>query len=256
MNRVHQFWEQQAETYDTSDRATAPDHHYRLLEIEQIISHLAGSANILDVGCGNGFSTIKFKQAKPSAVFTGIDFSPSMIAAAKTAALEANVDVTFHDGNVLHIPWPEDQFDCVITERCLINLSGWDEQKKALMELKRVVTHGGRMIVVENTLEGLAGLNHIRKKFSLPEIKQRWHNRYIPHTEFVHFVQDNGLAIQCEKNIGNTYYLVSRVLHAKMAALEGKEPAYDHIINELAAKLPTTPHYHYSPNVLWVLRKN
>jgi len=85
---VLSFWEKQAQDFGTSDLATAPDHYYRELEINRIKDVLAGLTHntILDVGCGNGYSTIKLAQIFPDATLIGIDYSEKMIDAAKQAA--------------------------------------------------------------------------------------------------------------------------------------------------------------------------
>lgn len=256
MTSVKDYWDNQAKTLGTQGTATAPDQHYRNLEIEQIIAHLNSAGNMIDIGCGNGFSTLKFKEARPKTTFTGVDFSPEMIAAARRANDKTGNTVTFAVGDVRALRYEDDLFDTTITERCLINLAGWEEQKAAILELRRITKKNGAIIVVENTIEGLAALNSVRKKFGLPAIQQRWHNRYIPQVDFIKFVNENGMYIQVEKNIGSMYYLISRVIHAKIAAVAGREPEYDHPLNEWAAMLPIVPNYHYSPNVLWVLRKS
>src|SRR5882724_7115189 len=71
---VRDFWDQQAKEHGGSDLATAPDHHYRSLEIESILRVISAikHENILDVGCGNGYSTIQIAKKFPEAMITGI----------------------------------------------------------------------------------------------------------------------------------------------------------------------------------------
>ena len=55
---------------------------------------------------------------------------------------------------------PLESFDLVISQRCLINLSGWEEQQIALAEIARILNPGGRFIMQEGTLQSREALNH------------------------------------------------------------------------------------------------
>lgn len=252
-DKVKAFWDAQAVEHGASDLATAPDHYYRELEIAKIIEHLRPDENVLDVGCGNGYSTQAFKHAVDSN-FVGIDYSPAMIAAAYRHADERLV---FFTGDVRALP-DIAKFDTIISERCLINLASWDEQQHAILEMKRCLRPGGRIILVENFEDGLNNLNELRAGFGLHEIEVRWHNRYLKLAEFDPFISDHFDVIHRE-NIGNLYYIVSRVVYAALARSEGQEPRYDHFINKVASDLPTLGLHpdinaFYSPNFLHVLR--
>ena len=255
---VLSFWEKQAEDFGTSDLATAPDHHYRELEISRIKDVIAGLPHktILDVGCGNGYSTIKLAQIFPDATIIGIDYSAKMIDAARDAAGQAGIsNAKFFVGNVLtiagHAELKSKTFDVVLTERCLINLANTDEHEQSLLQLASLLKPGGHLVLVENTAEGLGRLNELRASLGLPAIKQRWHNCYLSEEKLKTFVPKHFKQLQSE-NIGNLYYILSRVVYAKLAQMAGEEPRYDHPINEIAAKLPSLGDHAYSPNFLMV----
>ena len=71
---VKAFWDRQAEIYGSKDTATAPDSHYRTLEINRILPHIDARSKVIDVGCGNGFSTRTFARRVSSSSFLGIDY--------------------------------------------------------------------------------------------------------------------------------------------------------------------------------------
>jgi ubiquinone/menaquinone biosynthesis C-methylase UbiE len=102
---IKEFWEQQAETFEQSDLATAPDHHYRQLEIREILKHLNDGQRLLDVGYGNGYSTLRFASAFPSSEFIGVDYSPTMVDHAKVAAQNAKLEarVRFTQADVVYL---------------------------------------------------------------------------------------------------------------------------------------------------------
>ena len=78
---IHEFWNDQAKTHGASGLATAPDRHYRTLEIESICRAIGAMKHdsILDVGCGNGFTAFEIENAFPDSDIVGVDFSSEMI---------------------------------------------------------------------------------------------------------------------------------------------------------------------------------
>lgn len=251
--KVKEFWDNQAAEFGASDLATAPDHAYRDHEIRSIIPHITGEW-IGDVGCGNGYSTFKFHEAHPSKHFIGLDYSEKMILSAAAEAIHRHSDIpfiTFDVRNMSELGLAK--FDTIISERCLINLLSWEEQKHAILEMKKCLAPNGSLILAENFLDGMNELNGLRKQFGLHAITVRWHNRYLLHHEFAPFILEHFTIIHRE-NIGNLYYIISRVVYAALAKENGQEPQYENPINYIAAKLPTLGDYDYSPNMLFVLR--
>lgn len=249
MSNIVKFWQEQARHHKGAPQATSPDHFYRDLEIRQILPYLTGYRDILDVGCGNGYSTAKFADHHPHAHVLGIDISEEMVKSAWEHHSRDNTSYEVCD--VRDASFYCHEFDCVVSERCLINLETWNEQAKAIIELKGCLTTGGRLIIVENIKEGLHNLNRLRKRFDLPEIKERWHNRYMTLAELMPLLELHFDNIHV-RNIGNLYYILSRVVYAALCQKEGKEPEYDNPINEIASQLPPLDDHFYSPNYMFI----
>lgn len=256
-----EFWEYQAQTHGGSDLATNPDPHYRKLEIESIL-RVIGSVKhdtILDVGCGNGYTTRAIAKKFPEATVTGVDFSARMIAEAITPILP---NQEYCVGDVLSLSRNKKldvgYYDVVISTRCLINLANWPEQKLGILEMRKMLAPDGRLVLVENVQEGLDNLNAIRVGIGLPPVKVRWHNKYLPQADLQKFFGDirgHLLTQEYTENIGNFYYMCSRVLYAKMCQDQGITPDYNNPINEIASKLPTMGEFYAcSPNFLIVLK--
>jgi ubiquinone/menaquinone biosynthesis C-methylase UbiE len=258
---VHDFWEAQAKTHGASDKATNPDQHYRKLEVEAILRVVGALKHdtILDVGCGNGFTTFKMAKKFPEAEITGVDFSESMIDEANKL-VAPNTD--FSVGNILSLSRGEGvrgrKYDVVLSTRVLINLANWEEQKVGILEMRKMLTPDGRLVLVENIKDGLDNLNSIRAGVGLPPISVRWHNKYIPQGELQKFfgeIKGHLLTQEYTENIGNFYYLASRVIYAKLCQDQGIEPDYNNPINKIASQLPTLGEFYAcSPNFLIILK--
>jgi SAM-dependent methyltransferase len=254
---VKEFFDRCADEHGADPEATCPDKYYREIEIREVTRYLKGD-QILDVGCGNGYSTIRYKQAFPSH-YIGLDYSEKMLEIARQAA----PDIVWIHGDVLDfytddIKFPPDaKFSTIVSCRCLINLASWEQQQQAMENMISWLRPGGRLILVENFLDGLQKLNSVRVSFGLDPIPVRWHNRYLLMDEVLEWVEPKigpELRVSASSNIGGLYYLLSRVVHAKLSQLQGAEPAYEHPINEIASKMPHVE-CPYSANYLIVLDK-
>ncbi len=248
-DEVRDFWDKQATI--AGGEATCPDVAYRELEIARIIECIDPNTEyLLDVGCGNGYSTVKFAQHALHAYILGLDYSQPMIHEARRFQ---SGRIQFMVGDVRDA-WLASKFDVIISERCLINLETWEEQQRALLNMRDALTPTGKLILVENTFDGLDKLNELRTQFGLHKILTRWHNLYFRLDELEPFLGEHFI-VKRRENIGNLYYILSRVLHAKLAHDLGEEPKYEAPINKIAAQLPSLGLYGYSPNYLWELHK-
>ena len=92
---------------------------------------------ILDLGCGDGVLTEQL--ASTGAVVTGVDSSPTMIAAARKRSLH----VEQHDATTLPF---NHQFDAVFSNAALHWITGVSGQESMLAGVHRALRHGGRFV--------------------------------------------------------------------------------------------------------------
>ncbi len=87
---------------------------------------------ILDVGCGKGFLLFDFLKVVPDAEIFGLDISKYALENSKE---EIRDRLLF--GNITKLPWPDKNFDLVISINTLHNLYNY-ELDSALREIERV----------------------------------------------------------------------------------------------------------------------
>src|SRR5262245_10695416 len=113
------------------------------------LGHLEAGESVLDVGCGTGTLAIAAKrQVGTTGAVYGLDASPEMIARAEKKARKAGVEVAFKKAFAQSLPFPDAQFDVVLTTVMLHHLSRKARQQLAV-EMRRVLKPGGRVLAID-----------------------------------------------------------------------------------------------------------
>jgi SAM-dependent methyltransferase len=126
---------------------------------------------VLDVACGGGLVAGAF--APHVAHATGIDVTPAMLERARVAAAEKGLtNLSWDQGDVTTLPYPDGSFDIVATR---LSFHHFLEPLAVLREMVRVCKPGGRILVIDscpsedkekaaafNRLELLRDPSHVR----------------------------------------------------------------------------------------------
>jgi len=126
---------------------------------------------VLDVACGGGIIVCAFAPEVKHA--TGIDMTPAMLDRARQLAAEKGIaNVSWDQGDVGSLPYPDSAFDIVVTR---FSMHHFLDPIAVLREMVRVCAPGGRVVVVDmyasqdaakaaewNRLEKLRDPSHVR----------------------------------------------------------------------------------------------
>ena len=159
-------WNERALSVKDDIEVKIMDIFQRNLEYAEIQKWLRPDMQVLEVGCGNGFSTEVF--AAHAKTVDAFDYAEAMVERAKERVKSGKVHF-FHD-NILQPKSISKTYDAVICVRVLINLRNLDEQKTAIANMSRFVKPGGYLILAEGYTEGFDALTEIRKKVGLPPV--------------------------------------------------------------------------------------
>jgi len=233
---------------------THRDYNLQHLEMTTLLKYLNGNEEILDVGCGKGYTSLYLVFKKHVSIF-GLDYSQPMIREANQIKDEFTADYTlsgrleYMEGDILDFK-DSNSFDIVYSERCLINIPTWEEQKKAIDVLTQVVKKDGLLLLFEGSQQGLIKLNHLRDRYGLGDIMVVWYNLFLDDSILVEYASKSFELVEIN-NFCSTYMVISRVLHP--ALVSPREPEYNDRINDLALRLPN--HGDFSYLKLYVFRK-
>lgn len=260
--KVRQYWEERAKENFQKTSATTNDVFLRELEIATLISTIQSTnprkgSRILDIGCGDGYSTIHVARQFPDLVFLGLDYADTMVESARNNLKAAGISETqaqFQEGDVTRLADSigGQGFDIIMTDRCLINLESAEEQYQAIASIARHVLPGGIFIAIENFMGGQNTMNEARKKMGLAEIPVRWHNLFFHEDEFLRNTKSLFRSVEL-LDFSSSYYFATRVIYSKMCEMRGESPDYQHDIHRLAIDLPSFGSF--SPIKLAILRK-
>jgi ubiquinone/menaquinone biosynthesis C-methylase UbiE len=126
--------------------------------------------NILDAGCGEGFTINMLANSNDSISITGLDIEKDALEYAKGL----NPKVKFFEGSVYELPFDDNQFDVVILSEVLEHL---ENPSKALSEIYRV-SSGYCVISVPNEpifrLGNMARLTYLSDYGNTPGHINHW----------------------------------------------------------------------------------
>jgi SAM-dependent methyltransferase len=195
-------WGRRAASVANDVEVNIVDVFQRELEYAEIQRYLAPGMRVLETGCGNGFSTARFRTLVRHV--DAFDYSQEMVERARTTLGERN-NRFLHD-NVLSPRHLEGPYDCVLCIRVLINLRDLAEQRTALANLRGLVAPGGLLILVEGFADGFMELTRLRGQLGLPPVQPAPINFY-SKVEELRPEMERGFAVEHEFHLGAYDYL-------------------------------------------------
>ena len=140
---IHDEWEAR---YRTPENL-----HFGEMAIERLVRIVGAEpgATFLDAGCGTGFNAVRL--ARRGFRVHGVDFAPPVLAEARANVAAADVQdrVSLSQANLLALPFDDRSFRYVLCWGVLMHIP---EVERAIAELARVLSPGGRLIVGEGNM--------------------------------------------------------------------------------------------------------
>ena len=240
---IRKKWDQEAVTHMTSKSASWND-LLILRETRLLSRYLRAVEHVLDAGCANGFSTIRYVADHSQLRALGVDFSSEMIKMAQinrdALGLDKKNRIEFREGDVLNLSdcLKGAQFDTVITKRVICNLISEDEQVQSAINFHKALKPHGLYLCSEPSIEGLESVNRLRDRWGLSAMEEPWHNLYLRESTFIPRLSNYFDLVKIDY-FASTYYFGSRVFHAWLAKLFNFETKHNSPINYIAQLLPS-----------------
>ena len=249
--KVKGFWKELGTSKPAGELVTHRDIDQVRLETDTILSLLEKNDALLDVGCGSGFSSSIYSTQCKSVL--GIDYAETMIESAKKRY--ESEKLKFKQQDILTLDNRLGVFSVVVSTRCLINLSSWDEQKEAIKRIHNCLKANGRLILAEGSKQGREALNKLRTKVGLDPMPPVWHNIDFDEELLIPFLLE---LFDIRKDIRfGLYDVLTRVYYPLV--INPDEPQYGTAFHRAARQLVQftgkDPYPQYSREFIMELRK-
>jgi len=155
--------------------------------------------NILEVGCGEGLILERLKDRFPERHIAGIDIEPENISICRKHGLEAI------QADVYNLPFLNESFDCCL---CIDVFEHLSSPLEALNQMKEVLCHNGRLIVVIPN-----DRNFFLARMAFGKIKEAFYNaghvKIWSPSKLKSFLKKEGFSVMENKNIPLAFWSIS-----------------------------------------------
>jgi ubiquinone/menaquinone biosynthesis C-methylase UbiE len=136
-----------SKTYDIWGKLAETRARDRAIELADI----RDGQTILEVAVGTGLGFFEIVQRNPSGTNIGVDISPGMLQKAeKRLGRLAAVNYELKIGNAFHLDEEDECFDLLVNNY-MFDLIAFEEMNAILVEFKRVLKKGGKLVLVNMT---------------------------------------------------------------------------------------------------------
>ena len=148
---------------------------------------LPASARVLEIGCGTGLLWEKNRKRIPTTWrLTLTDFSVGMVTTARQTLTAQNLSARYVHNDAQALPFLSDSFDALIANHMLFHVP---DIPRAIAEIRRVLTRGGKLYAATN------GRGHLQELF---DIAGRFLGKPIAHDGMRFKREDGGAMLAAE----------------------------------------------------------
>jgi SAM-dependent methyltransferase len=177
--------------------------------------------SILDVGCGLGVN-LPISRLFPKIKYDGLDYAEVTLLKAK----EEYQNVSFFIGDAFDMPFEEQIYDLLIISSVLILYEDINDQRKLLLEAKRVLKNDGVLVVVvwNNAflLKWCIILSRVIARFRRKNLPQDFMGVHFSNRELKSVVESVGLEVRQIYNISADYGVLESVRYLNMGKYNRK----------------------------------
>ena len=146
-------YEYQSITYDENVNITFQLYNEKEEEVRNYLVNLLNlkqDSNVLEISSGTGLdSEIIIKKLSEKGSLTTLDISPDMVEIANKRLKDSKVPVNLTVGDACSLPFSDNSFDALF---CFAGIGHFEDMKKALNEMARVVKVGGKVVFCEKNV--------------------------------------------------------------------------------------------------------
>jgi len=152
-DQIGRLYDKMAHVYDVWGKLTESRARQRALELAAIEDGLS----ILEVAVGTGLTFREIVKRNPHGRNAGIDLSPGMLAKARQRLRKlTQANYSLSQGTAFDLPAQTESVDLLVNNY-MFDLIPYRDMDKVLIEFKRVLKRGGKLILINMTEGETAG---------------------------------------------------------------------------------------------------
>lgn len=155
--------------------------------LELAAAEMPAPVAVLDVGCGTGRLLRSAEERFPNAALEGVDAAIEMVKYAQ-AVNPARSRIRFQRATAEKLPFSAGQFDLLFST---MTFHHWDDQRRGVAEVARVLTPGGRWLLADFVAAG--PMRYVRRLLRLRQFPER--------AELDAMLQAAGLRVLAERRV-------------------------------------------------------
>lgn len=198
-----------------------------------------GDETVLDIGCGPGVYAQKLQSAYPAITYTGIDFSPGMLARHPQVRR-----VSVADAQAL--PYPAGSFDVVMANHMLYHVP---DIEQAVLESRRVLKPGGILMAATNSIETMPQLRELYKRAILV-LTAPGDTIHLPLPASHRFTLESGVRL-----LSRHFYAVARYDLPGRLVFDDPDPLMDYLESTRSLREPQLPSGVTWDSVMLIIRE-
>jgi ubiquinone/menaquinone biosynthesis C-methylase UbiE len=115
----------------------------------------------LEVAIGTGLNLPNYP---PNVRLTGLDLTPEMLALARERAVDLGIPVVLCEGDAQVLPFRDRAFETVVSTYAMCSVP---DERRTILEMKRVLRPGGRLILVDHVRSSVAPIFWVQRLMEL-----------------------------------------------------------------------------------------
>lgn len=196
-NNTEEFFDDFSKEYEKKAK-----NQYFTKNLKWIINSIDDFNNktIIDIGCGTGNLLSIIDSLSNKCDLHGFDISSKMLDKSRKKVPNAS----FRQGNVNQLPYEDNTFDLLLNSA---SFHHYEDRKLALKEMKRILKPGGKLVILDSTLDPLP-ISAMPHYWDYVDSK-KCYSKHLKRKEFIHlFKEENFFNIKYK-----SYYQLIPVVH-------------------------------------------
>ena len=220
---------------NSSQLVCSKDERLNNLEHNFMFQKIKKNKSILEVGCGNAILLKKLISKKPK-FYLGTEFVKELTEHNRKKIKKKNIYFENLDMTLVNKKSFSRKFDYILSKRAVQNVLSKKLQLTSIDNLGFFLNKGGKMLMMQSSINALKNINKYRDIFNLHKIIPPWHNLYLDDNVLKNHKFKN-VNLKKIENFTSNFYFITRIIYAAYAKLKKTKVNFTDPLNIIASSI-------------------